>query len=171
MSFCSLIKEITPKIFTLCFVLINRVILNLVCVSILSILCRRRTSNLHEPFLIRMDRRWSCPSESEMARRIDLYENREYISMYLQLFHVPCLALAFRFVLCQWRAEEEKDRSDVDDISVTQSDLVCNITKTDCLKKKSTEGSLFASFKRQFQAGCEIDRIAAVYLFLFDSCC
>ena len=34
MSFCSLIKVITPKIHMLCFVLINSVILNLSCVSI-----------------------------------------------------------------------------------------------------------------------------------------
>ena len=32
MSFCSLIKEVTPKIRMLCFVLINSVLLNLLCV-------------------------------------------------------------------------------------------------------------------------------------------
>ena len=36
MSSCSLIKDITPKIRTLCFVLINSVILNLLCFWILS---------------------------------------------------------------------------------------------------------------------------------------
>ena len=35
MSFCSLIKAIIPKIRILCFVLINSVILNLLCVRIL----------------------------------------------------------------------------------------------------------------------------------------
>ena len=35
MSFCSLIKEITPKIHMLCFVLINSVIFNISCVWVL----------------------------------------------------------------------------------------------------------------------------------------
>ena len=69
--------------------------------------------------------------------------------------------------------EEQKKKKiarDVDDISVTQSGLVRNITNTDCLKNKQM-AALRVAFSPQLQAGYKIDRIAAVYLFLFDSYC
>ena len=44
--FCSLIKGITPKIRMLCFVLIHCVLLNLLCVWIVSDTARRTTNSI-----------------------------------------------------------------------------------------------------------------------------
>ena len=59
MPFCSLIKGVTQKIRLLCFVLINSVILNLLCVRVsLSLNLKKRTRSKNGPKAKTREKTW-----------------------------------------------------------------------------------------------------------------
>ena len=150
MSFCSLIKEITPKIRTLYFVLIKSYFQPCICLDHINIYAEEEL-----PF---------CRNHFWFGRRTgddSVHPNekwRDESTCTKTVNTSPCI---YNFFMCRvwpwpfgscFANEEQKKKKiarDVDDIFVTQSGLVRDITNTDCLEQNdSTQGSVFAIFKR-----------------------